>query len=156
MIKHSVVVNAPIRRCFDLTRSIEFHQASSVGINAVAEKGRVSGLSELGDRTTWSARFLGFRFKLEMEVTEFVCDVAFSEKLVRGMPKSFTHNYRFREDDAGFVEVSDEMEVSSRFLFVGTAVDRMYLHSKISKLALERLEAIKRCAESQDWKNYLS
>ena len=72
----NVVVDAPIQRCFDITRSIDVHQDSSILIRGRAVAGKVGGLSDLGDETTWSARFFGMRFRVRTKVTEMEVPIA--------------------------------------------------------------------------------
>ncbi len=52
-IELETVINAPLARCFDLARSIDFHQASMAGSGESAVRGMTSGLIGLGQQVTW-------------------------------------------------------------------------------------------------------
>ena len=52
------VIEAPQECCFDLARSVDLHAAGAAGIAGRATAGRTSGLSGMGDRTTWTAPLL--------------------------------------------------------------------------------------------------
>lgn len=71
LIIRSNLINAPVERCFDLTRSIEFHEKKSSLIGAKAIGGKTSGLAEEGDEIIWSARFFGLRFSMTTHISEF-------------------------------------------------------------------------------------
>ena len=93
-----VSVAAPVRRCFDLTRSVEAHRDSSTLIGGRPVAGRVAGLSELGDETTWSARFFGVRFRVRTKITAMDAPAAYREERAAGLPRTFEHEYRFHHE----------------------------------------------------------
>jgi hypothetical protein len=57
-IEETTIIDAPIERCFDLSRSVEVHLLSNVhsGEQAIAAGGVTSGLVGLGQQVTWRAR----------------------------------------------------------------------------------------------------
>ena len=154
-IRQEIVVNAPCQRCFDLTRSIDFHVASSREIDARAEGGRCTGLSGAGDYTVWSARFFGVRSSMVTEIGDFKNGVGFRDRMTTGLLRQFEHTYRFAPLAGGACAMSDELIMEAPFLFLGRIVERVYLGPRMRHLVGLRLEAIKRAAESDQWRQYL-
>ena len=154
-IEEKILVSAPIDRCFDLVRSIDLHEEKSVAIGAVAKAGKTTGLSEIGDNTVWSAKILGIRSSMNVVVTEVSKHSKFCEEMVSGVPKTFSHEYAFRKTEIGLVEVIDKLEFSSRIWLLGELLDALYLSEKMRFLVKTRLEAIRMCAESDEWRKYL-
>ena len=154
-IEEKILVSAPIERCFDLVRSIDLHEEKSFAIGAVAKAGKTKGLSELGDNTIWSGKFLGVRSSMNIVVTEVTKHSKFCEEMVSGVPKTFSHEYTFRKTEDELVEVTDKLGFSSRGWFLGSMLDSIYFSEKMRALVKARLEAIKSSAESDEWRKYL-
>ena len=57
-------VNAPAERCFNLSRSIDFHQHSTAHTQERAIAGKTTGLIELGETVTWRAKHVGVWLEL--------------------------------------------------------------------------------------------
>ena len=153
-ISESLLIVAPIERCFDLTRSVDLHVASGAPLDGRAEDGLTSGLSGLNDETTWSARFFGIRFRVTTRVVAIDRPHSFQERIVTGLPKRFGHDYTFEATGDG-TRLTDRFTVESRFGPVGALVDRLYLRPKMEEALKHRLNFIKRIAESDEWKRYL-
>lgn len=151
LLCESIEVAAPIARCFDLCRSVELHVDGSREIAGRAVGGKTTGLAQLGDRTTWSARFFGVRSRMTTEVTAFDAPRAFSDELVAGLLRRFRHDYGFTETPAG-CRIEDRLRVESP---AGARVDRWLLESKLRRVMRERLASIKAAAETDAWKRYL-
>src|ERR1700733_15775427 len=92
-------INAPIERCFDLSRSIDLHTDSMQHTGEKAIAGRTSGLIELGESVTWEAKHFGIRQTLTSKITEFNYPNCFVDEQVRGAFKSFRHEHRFVQQD---------------------------------------------------------
>ena len=154
-IRHAVTVHASAERCFDLTRSVDLHVDSSPEIGAQAVGGRQDGLSELGDETTWSARFFGVRFAMTTRIEGYTSPYHFNDRMTNGLLRRFTHVYRFEAQPDGCCNVSDELQVEAPFGFLGCLMERFYLIRKMETLVCLRLERIKAAAEGEEWKRYL-
>ncbi len=89
------LINAPIERCFDLSRSIDLHTDSMKHTGEKAIAGRISGLIELGETVTWEAKHLGIRQTLTSKITEFDNPNYFVDEQVSGAFKSIRHEHRF-------------------------------------------------------------
>lgn len=154
-----MLVLAPSERCFDLARSIELHQLSARPISGRAIAGRVSGLAEFGDRTTWSARFFGMRFSLTTQITHFERPDRFSDVLCQGLFAHFGHSYLFEPVDSASAArtlITDDFFFQSPLGPLGGAFDSLVLRAKMRQVALWRARCIRRAAESQEWRGYLS
>ncbi len=59
--EETTLIEAPIRRCFDLSRSVEVHLLSNIhsGEQALAVGGITSGLAGLAEQVTWRAKHFG-------------------------------------------------------------------------------------------------
>ena len=77
-------IRAPIEHCFDLSRNIDFHVVSTARTGERAVAGRTTGMVELGDTITFSARHLGFRWELTSEIIQFDRPRKFTDQMLRG------------------------------------------------------------------------
>ena len=127
-IRQEIVIHAPCERCFDLTRSVDFHVASAQKIAARADGGRRTGLSGDGDFTVWSARFFGVRTSMVTQIEDYTYASEFRDRMTMGLLRQFEHTYRFALTDSGCV-LSDELVLEAPFLFLGRIVERAYLRS---------------------------
>ncbi len=92
-----VEIDAPIERCFDLIRSVDVHLDTGRVIQATVIDGRKTGLSELGDSTTWTANFFGARFKMTTVIKSMDYPKYCSDEMVKSLFNSFTHSYTLKE-----------------------------------------------------------
>ncbi len=154
-IRQEIVIHAPCERCFDLTRSVDFHVESAQQIAARADGGRSTGLSGAEDYTVWSARFFGVRSSMVTRIEDYVRPTGFRDRMTTGLLHRFEHTYRFQPLDGGGCALSDELAMEAPFMFLGRLVERAYLQARMTSLVGQRLEAIKRAAESDEWRRYL-
>ena len=154
LLQHRTI-QAPIRRCFDLVRSIEAHEfTSSVDGRAVA--GKISGLAGFNDTTTWSARFFGWRFRLKTCVNNFDPPYIFSETLERGLLLEFAHVYSLRALENGLVELEDVFMFRSPFGILGALFDALVLKTIMARVMTARLDGLKRLAEGDGWQAFVT
>ncbi len=150
-----IIIHAPQQRCFDLTRSVDVHTLTARPISGKAVAGRVSGLSGLGDWTTWSARFFGMRFRLTTEITAFDYPNGFSDTLRSGLFAHFGHVYTFEDRGGGQTRFTDTFSFQSPLGLLGALVDCVVLRGRMKAVDEARACEIKRLAESEEWKKYL-
>jgi ligand-binding SRPBCC domain-containing protein len=150
------VILAPAERCFDLARSVDLHAASASVIQGKALAGRTSGLSALGDRTTWSARFFGMRFSLTTRITAFDRPRSFSDVICAGLFTHFGHVYTFQPTGVGRTLMTDEFSFQSPFGILGAAFDTLILRRRMRTVMDSRARCVKRVAESEEWRTYLT
>ena len=144
------VIQAPIKRCFDLARSVEVHLAGNVhsGEEAVAMGGVTSGLVGMGQRVTWRARHFGVRQTLTSEITAMDRPAYFQVTMIRGI-------FRFMQNDHFFRSVSpDRTEMKNVFCFaaplpvLGRLAEFAFLRRYMRALLRERNAVLKKIAES--------
>jgi hypothetical protein len=139
-------IAAPIERCFDLARNIDFHVDSmgSTGERAVA--GVIAGLIGPDQEVTWEGRHFGFRFRFSSRITAFRQPTYFQDSMVAGPFAVFVHDHRF-ESRAGCTVMTDEIRFRSPFGVLGALVDRLILAPYLSRLVGGLNGALKRAAE---------
>ncbi len=148
-------INVPIDRAFDLARNIDFHVDSTSHTGEKAVAGRTSGLIELNDTVTFSARHLGFRWRLTSRIIEFEKPFIFTDQMLKGPFKKLRHEHIFKEDNGRTIMI-DRMEMESPFGFVGKAFDALVLKNYMHKFLQQRCNSVKDCLESGCWSKYLS
>lgn len=148
-LKHSVPVRASLERCFDLTRSIDVHRQTGTLISARVEAGKAEGLSELGDSTTWSARFYGLRFRMTTVVYAMDAPHSFAEYSTDGLFRFFGHRYSF-ERQGDVTLVTDELAFRSPVYPIGFLVDSALLRPKLEAVQIHRLQMIASLAQKSD------
>jgi ligand-binding SRPBCC domain-containing protein len=147
-------IHAPIERCFDLSRSIDLHTASTAATRERAIAGVTSGLIGKGETVTFRARQFGVWLTHTTLITAFEPPYYFRDEMTRGFFAYFAHDHRFeRTDDATVMQ--DRIAVRSRFGFLSRMIDRVIIVPRLRSLLATRNLFIKQVAESDDWKLYL-
>lgn len=147
-IELSTHINAPIERCFDLARSIDLHMVSTKQTGEQAIAGRMTGLIELGETVTWRAKHLGVWQTLTSGVTQFACPNSFTDEMVKGAFKSFTHQHLFYSVD-GQTIMKDIFIFEAPYGILGKLINFLFLGSYMTRLLRERNRVIKDAAESE-------
>jgi ligand-binding SRPBCC domain-containing protein len=140
-------ISAPIERCFDLARDIDFHTQSLAATDERAIGGRTSGLIELGETVTWEGRHFGIRQRFSSKVTAFDRPHYFQDAMIAGAFREFVHDHRFEARD-GVTIMIDEVFFRSPLGPIGRFVDWLFLKNYMQRLLEGRAEAIKTEAES--------
>jgi ligand-binding SRPBCC domain-containing protein len=147
VIDISLVIAAPIERCFDLSRSIDLHIESMRHTRERAVGGVVSGLIGAGEEVTWEARHFGLTQRMTSRITAFQPPVYFQDSMVQGPFASFVHDHRFSSVEGGTL-VQDQVRFASPFGPLGRMADRLVITSYLRRLLERRGEVIRRAAES--------
>lgn len=147
-------INAPRTIVFDLARSIDLHQISTKQTNEEAVAGRTSGLIELGESVTWRAKHFGIYQHLTAKITAFDAPNEFTDEMVKGAFKRFTHTHRFEEKD-GVTTMTDIFDYTSPLGVLGKLADWLFLEKYMKRLLVVRNETIREFAESGRWKEVL-
>jgi ligand-binding SRPBCC domain-containing protein len=150
-------IDAPVERCFDLSRSVEAHLAGNVhwGEAAVATGGVTSGLIGVGQRVCWRAKHFGVWQTLTSEITAMVRPSYFQDTMVRGAFRSMQHDHFFRELPGGGTEMRDVFVFAAPLPVLGRLVEVLVLRGYMEALLRERNAVIREIAESADWRRYL-
>lgn len=147
-------INAPVARCFDLSRSIDLHQQSTAHTEEKAIAGRASGLIELGETVTWEAKHFGIRQQLTSKITEFKYADFFVDEMQKGAFKHIYHLHQFQREGEKTIML-DDFQFSSLFCFLGKIAEALFLKRYLRKFLMERNQMIKRFAEGNEWKSIL-
>ena len=149
-LRDSILVYAPIERCFALSTNIALVQ-KELGMKPVA--GRTTGCVRGGDTVRWEGWQLGFpNFHVSL-IAEYDAPWHFQDRMVEGRFKTFAHDHRFRYVDGG-VLFEDEVRFSMPFGWPGQLVGQIVLVPHIKKLLRERFAMLKAIAESEAWREY--
>tara|TARA_R110000796_G_scaffold252645_2_gene390231 strand:- start:91710 stop:92186 length:477 start_codon:yes stop_codon:yes gene_type:complete len=155
IIRIEMAINAPIQRCFDLSRSIDLHQISTIQTKERAIAGKTEGLINLNETVTWQAKHFGITQKLTSQITAFNSPHYFVDEMVKGAFKSFKHEHHFEECN-GQTLVTDKFDYTSPLGILGWLFDKIVLEKYMFKLLYKRNQVIKEYAESEKWKQVLS
>lgn len=154
MIDLSTKIAAPIRRVFDLSRSIDLHATSTAQTGECAIAGVTSGLMSLGQEVTWRARHLGVWQHLTTRITAFDPPAYFRDSMIRGAFRRFDHDHFFSES-GGVTLMRDVFDFDSPFGILGWLANRLFLTRYMRHLLVTRNAAIKSAAETNDWQRFI-
>jgi hypothetical protein len=156
-IEETTLINAPIDRCFDLSRSVEVHLLSNVhsGEQATAVGGVRSGLVGLSEHVTWRAKHFGFWQTLTNRTTAMERPRFFQVTMVKGIFRFMQADHLFKSLDGGVTELRHTLCVAAPLPVLGPLAEALFLRSYMQALLRERNAVIKRVAESSEWQEFL-
>lgn len=156
-LEEITIIEAPIRRCFDLARSVEVHLVANIhsGEQALAIDGVTSGLPELTQQVTWRAKHFGFWHNVTTKYTRMQPPTFFQSTMTRGIFRSMQANHYFRTLPSGATEMKDDFRVAAPIPILGPLAETLFLRRYMLALLRERNTVIKQLAESNDWQRYL-
>ncbi len=143
VIELETVIEAPVERVFDLSRSVDLHVASCRDSGEQAVAGRTSGLLELGDEVTWRARHLGVWQRLTSRITAYDRPRHFRDSMVRGAFARFDHDHHLRATGSGCL-LRDRFDYTSPLGPLGRLADGLFLQRYMERLLRERNAFLKR------------
>ena len=154
------VISAPRERVFDLSRSIEVHLLGNTHFSEQATAGTCSGLIDMGQQVTWTARHFYVRQRLTSRITAFDPPSYFQDTMVSGAFHSMQHDHHFRDFAPGpngehRTEMRDDFRFSAPFGPLGWIAESFVLRTYMQNLLRERNAIIRQVAESNEWKQYL-
>jgi len=139
-------INAPIEKCFDLSRNVNIHILSATKTNEKVIDGRKEGLFELNEIVKWRAKHFGIYQNLIVKITQMDIPYFFEDKMLKGAFKSMTHKHYFElENDV--TKMIDEFEYEVPFGFLGKIFDNFILQNYMTNFLLIRNKTIKEVAE---------
>jgi ligand-binding SRPBCC domain-containing protein len=141
-------IAAPPEIVFDLARSIDLHKISTAHTNEEAIDGKTSGLIAMDESVTWRASHFGITQYLTSKITQYNRPHSFTDEMVKGAFKSFTHRHLFRHE-AGITIMTDVFEYQSPFGILGKVADVLFLKRYMQKLLIDRNRVIKQFAEDE-------
>ncbi len=155
VIKIEFEIDAPIERVFDLARCIDLHKETMAKSGEKAIGGVTKGLINLGETVTWQATHFGIRQKLTSKITAYDRPHYFQDIMLKGAFKRFTHDHFFQLKGEN-VSMRDVFDYDSPLWILGKIADALFLESYMKNLLTERNLLIKRTAEGEDWRKFLS
>jgi ligand-binding SRPBCC domain-containing protein len=152
-LRDSIVIHAPIERCFALATSIAIVQRE-LRMNPVA--GRTSGLVTGGDTVRWEGLQFGFpNFHVSLIVPEsWNPPHFFQDRMMAGRFKSFEHDHHLTETPEGTL-VEDEVRFSMKMAWGGPFAGWLIVAQHIRGLMFRRFHLLKRLAEGEEWRQYV-
>jgi ligand-binding SRPBCC domain-containing protein len=154
VIQLSTLIDAPIERVFDLSRSIDAHQHSTTNTSEVAVSGITSGLINYGEEVEWEARHFGIRQRLSVRITKFEKPYHFQDTMLKGAFSMMQHDHYFKEVD-GITEVKDIFEFKAPLGILGKIAEKLFLVRYMTIFLEERNRVLKRLAKTDEWKRFL-
>jgi ligand-binding SRPBCC domain-containing protein len=148
-------IHAPAERCFLLSLSVDLHTGSTAQTGEKAIAGVTKGLMKLNDTVTWEAKHFGIVQHFTSRITAYNKPVYFVSEMQKGAFKKFYHQHHF-SDEGNSCIMKDELELEAPFGILGKLITGLVLKNYIKKFLVQRNRFIKACAESDEWKNYLS
>lgn len=142
-------INADIEIVFDLARSVDLHQLSTADTKEEAIAGRTTGLMELGEEVTWRARHFGIYQKLSSRMIALEMPSHFTDEMVRGIFKRFTHFHIFEKID-DTTQMIDIFDYTSPLGLLGRLADKIFLERYMTRFLKKRNKVIKTYAEMSD------
>lgn len=152
-LREITVIQAPIERCFRLALSIDVHLLDNP---AIAVAGKLTGLPDLGDSTTYRAKHFGTWQQLTTQITTLHPPTYFEDRMTEGIFATMHHQHRFRVLPGGATEMTDHFDFAAPLPLLGLLAEKLVLRRYMQALLRERTQVIKRVAESDEWPRYLA
>ena len=149
-------INAPIERVFDLARSIDLHTRSLDWTGEEPVAGRMSGLIGPGETVTWRAWHLGVRQRLTSRISAYDRPAYFQDVMVRGAFAWMEHDHWFDAAEDGGTVLRDDFRFAAPLGVLGRIAETLVLRRYMTRFLERRNAVIKRVAESEEWRHYLS
>ena len=155
--EETTLIDAPIERVFDLSRSVEVHLLANVheGEQALAMGGVTAGLVGLGEQVTWRAKHFGLWHELTSKATVVKPPTYFQVTMVEGIFRFMQADHLFRSLPSGATELRDLFTIAAPLPILGLIAEALFLRRYMIALNRERNAVIKQLAESDDWQRYL-
>jgi len=155
LIELTTHIAAPIQRCFDLARSIDFHITTAGKTGETAIAGRMTGLIGLDETVTWRAKHLGVWQKLTSKITALERPKHFRDEMIKGAFASLCHDHYF-EEEAGGTAMHDNFTFESPLGPLGMLANWLFLEAYLRQFIVERNALLKATAESEGWRAFLA
>ena len=146
VIRLETLIRAPAELCFDLSRDIDVHLASTGGTGERAVAGVTSGLIGPGETVTWEATHFFVRQRLTSKITAFDRPRMFVDEMQRGAFRRWHHTHLFEVRDGATLMV-DKVEYASPLGLLGKLADALVLEKYMTRLLAERNAYIRKLAE---------
>ena len=154
-IEQSMLIAAPIQRCFDLSRSIEVHLLGTEESGEQAVGGVTTGLIGLNESVRWRAKHFGIRQHLTSKITAFDPPVYLQDTMIEGAFKFMRHDHFFAALSENSTKMKDHFTFAAPIPILGWIAERLFLKRYMDRFLRHRNEILKEVAESDTWRDYL-
>ena len=148
-------IAAPQERVFDLGRSVDLHKHSMSAHEEKIIDGTMSGLMNLNDTVTWTARHLMKQRILKIQITKMQRPDFFVDEQLRGDFVIMKHEHYFKPIENGTLMI-DQFHFEAPRGIIGKLLNKFYLEKYMTRLLVARNEMIKKVAEGNQWKQYIN
>jgi ligand-binding SRPBCC domain-containing protein len=153
-IEFSTNIKAPIHRCFDLARSIDFRKISFGDLNEKSVAGCTAGLIGAQQHVLIQSTLGGFRMSTNLKVEKFNPPFFFSYEIVESAFHSIVHDYYFYDISEETVMIN-HLYYRTRWGLAGNLLNLLFLNSYLKRLVTKRNDLLREYAESDKWKEIL-
>jgi hypothetical protein len=154
-IEQSMQIAAPIRRCFDLSRSIEVHLLGTEASGEQAVGGVTTGLIGPNQFVRWRARHFAIDQHLTSKITAFDSPNYFQDTMIEGVFKFMQHDHFFSALSETSTEMRDRFTFAAPVPVLGQIAERLFLKSYMERFLRHRNQILKQVAESERWPDFL-
>jgi hypothetical protein len=154
-IEQSMQIAAPIRRCFDLSRSIEVHLLGTESSREQAVGGVITGLIGPNEFVRWRARHFGIHQHLTSKITAFDSPNYFQDTMIEGVFTFMQHDHFFAALSETSTEMRDRFTFAAPVPVLGQIAERLFLKSYMERFLKHRNQILKQVAESETWSDFL-
>lgn len=138
-IELTTEIPATPEQCFELSLSVDVHQASMSDSGERAVAGVTSGVMRLGDSVTWKARHFGVPITMTSVISEYDAPIRFVDEQQSGPFRRWWHEHRFESIRNGTL-MTDVVEFEAPAGLVGRLLNVLVLTRYMTTL-LERRNA---------------
>ena len=151
----SIVITAPIDRCFDLSRSVEVHLSGTEQTGEQAVGGVTTGLIGMGEFVRWRAKHFGIRQQLASRITAYERPTYFQDTMVEGAFRFMQHDHYFESVNPNRTIIRDRFVFAAPLPPFGLLAEQFVLKSYMRKFLDRRNNVMREIAESDDWQRFL-
>lgn len=142
-------IKAPIKKVFDNARNIDLHLKTMTSTNEKVIDGITSGLINLGESVTWSARHFGYTLFHKSLITEMNSPHSFVDEMVAGHFKCFNHRHEFKEVNDHTL-MTDSINYKLPYGIIGKIVNILFLKKYLVKTITNRAICLKQLSEDHE------
>ena len=153
-IEFNTHIKAPVDRCFDLARSIEFHKISVKPIQEESVAGCTKGLIGYNQHALLQSKVKGFHFSTELKLTKFTPPFFMSYDIMDSNFESIIHDYYF-------YDISEETVMINHFYYkpkwgiLGEILNFLFLEKYLTRIIEKRNDLLRDFAENNKWQDVL-
>ena len=149
------IIEAPIERCFDLSRSIEVHLLGTEKTGEQAVGGVTSGLIGEDQFVLWRATHFGVKQRLASKITAYDRPTYFQDTMIEGAFRSMQHDHFFNPLAPSVTEMKDHFVFAAPIPILGRLAEILILKRYMANLLEHRNLVLKQVAESDRWVDLL-